>query len=401
MARREDVLEEALQLIRTGVPLEEVLARYPDLDSVLRMTRILEAARPPAPSLRAELASRTAFLQRAEALRSSRRPWAAMLFGWLRYAPAGAVIASLVLIAGILHVLAQRSLPGDPLYGLKRIEEQVWLALTLDPVERRLVEETLTARRWEEYRALAQRRGSGTVTWEGRIEAIEGTTWRIGGVPVEIFPETEILGPAALGQKAMVTAFLGPEGQLIALWIHIIAETPMPTLEPMGTIPPTQMPRPTPWPSQTALSTPVATSIPIASPTPGPMMPIPTLEETEEPTVTPRPTPTARIRTPTSTPTEGPTVTPTPTPGTRTPTPTPTEEPTVTPTPTSEEEETVEWEGILQAISGSTWIIEGRAVRVTGDTEVRGDPKIGDRVEVRARRQPDGTLVAERIERED
>ena len=70
--------------------------------------------------------------------------------------------------------MAQGSLPGDPLYGIKRMEEQVWLALTLDPVERRLVEETLAARRWEEYRLLTQQRGIGTVTWEGRAKPSKG-----------------------------------------------------------------------------------------------------------------------------------------------------------------------------------------------------------------------------------
>ncbi|GBD08503.1 hypothetical protein HRbin22_00743 [Candidatus Thermoflexus japonica] len=373
MAKREDVLEEALQQIRSGVPLEEVLARYPDLAPVLRVIRTLEAARPPAPSLRAELASRTAFLQRAEALRSSRRPWAAVLFPWLRYAPAGAAIAAVLLIVGILHVLAQGSLPGDPLYGIKRMEEQVWLALTLDPVERRLVEGTLTARRWEEYQRLAQRWGSGTVTWEGRIEALEGTVWRIGGVPVEIFPGTEILGPAAPDQKARVTAFLGPEGQLIALRIQVFSGTPAPTFEPTGTPPETRTETPTPVPTRIPPPTPTpllpATPIPAATPV---------LPATPIPTATPVPTATA-------TPVPGPEMTPEP-----------------TRTPKEEEgEETIEWKGILQAISGSTWIIDGRAVQVTGDTEIRGDPRVGDRVEVRARRQPDGTLIAVRIKRED
>ncbi|WP_376792960.1 DUF5666 domain-containing protein [Thermoflexus sp.] len=371
MAKREDVLEEALQLIRAGVPFEEVMSRYPELAPVLRAARILEGARPPAPSMRAELSSRTAFLQRAEALRASRRQWAGILFGWVRYAPAGAAIAGLMLIFGILHALAQGSLPGDPLYGLKRMEEQVWLALTLDPVERRLVEETLAARRWEEYRTLAQRRGSGTVTWKGRIETIEETTWRIGGVVVEIFPETEILGPAALDQQAMVTAFLGPEGQLIATRIRVISETPTPATSPMPTFGPTPMEapgasptrafRPTPTPSSTVLPMPT-TPPPVATPAPSATAtPAPTFEKTREPTKTPTPTQT----------------------------------------PEENGEETLKWEGILQSISGSTWIIDGRAVQVTAQTEIRGDPRIGDRVEVQARRQPDGTLIAERIERED
>jgi len=372
MARREEELEEALRLLREGAPLEAVVARYPELAPALRAARLLERARPPGPSLRAELASRAAFLRRAEELRAARRPWAGILFGWLRYAPAGAVIVGLLFIAGVLHLLAQQSLPGDPLYGLKRAEERVWLALTLDPVERRLVEETLAARCWEEYRALAQRRGSGTVTWEGQIEGSEGTTWRIGGIPVEVFPETEIVGPVALGQRAVVTAFLGPEGGLIALQIRAISETPTPIPEPEATRMPAETPEtPTPAPVQTRLS--MRTPQPTSTLIPGPA-----------PTATPSP--------------------PAPATPTLTPTPTPMRGSTPTPTPTPEdhdEGETVEWKGVLQAIAGSTWIIDGRAVQVTGNTKIHGDPRIGDRVEVKARRQPDGTLVALEIERED
>ncbi|HXF68734.1 MAG TPA: DUF5666 domain-containing protein [Thermoflexus sp.] len=378
MAKREDALEEALQLIQAGVPFEEVMTRYPELAPAIRAARILERTRPPAPSMRAELASRTAFLQRAETLRASRRQWAGILFGWARFAPVGAAIAGLVLIVGILHILAQGSLPGDPLYGLKRMEEQVWLALTLDPVERRLVEETLAARRWEEYRTLAQRRGSGTVTWEGRIEAIEETTWRIGGVAVEVFPGTEILGPVALDQQVKVTAFLGPEGQLIAARIQVISEIPTPpmpltpTLEPTPVetpiASPTRVLRPTPTPSPTILLIPTATPPPVATPVPpATATPVPTLEKTREPTWTPLPTQT----------------------------------PEHDEDDDEDEEGTLEWKGILQSISGSTWMIDGRVVQVTARTEIRGNPRIGDRVEVRAKRQPDGTLIAERIERED
>jgi hypothetical protein len=123
--------------------------------------------------------------------------------------------------------------------------------------------------------------------------------------------------------------------------------------------------------------------------------------ETPE-TPTPAPVQTRlsmRTPQPTSTliPGPAPTATPSP-PAPATPTP------MLGPTPTPEdhdEGEIVKWKGILQAIAGSTWIIDGRAVQVTGNTKIHGDPRIGDRVEVKARRQPDGTLVALEIERED
>ncbi len=363
MARREDVLEETLERIGKGTSLEEAAAAHPELAPLLYVARLLEETRPPAPSLRAELASQTAFLRRAAELRASRRPWIWRLSGWLRYAPAGGLIAALLLIAGTLHAMAQSSLPGDPLYGLKRMEEQIWLALTLDPVEQRLVEEALAARRWAEYRALAQRRGAGTVTWEGRIESIEGSTWRIGGIPVAILPGTEIIGPVAPGQPARVAAFLGPGGQLVAARIQAAPETPTPA--------PTETPPPSP------------TRVPRATPAPSPSAPPAPMETPPPATATVAPTPT----------------------GTPIPSPEKTREPPETPRPTrmpeEEDEEEVQWDGVLQAISGSVWVIGGRTVQVPGETEIRGDPGIGDWVEVRARRQPDGTLVAVRIRREE
>jgi hypothetical protein len=46
------------------------------------------------------------------------------------------------------------------------------------------------------------------------------------------------------------------------------------------------------------------------------------------------------------------------------------------------------------------WTVDGQAVIVTAETEIRDNPQIGDRVEVRALRQPDGTLIATRIEKD-
>lgn len=216
-----------------------------------------------------------------------------------------------------MQTAAQHSLPGDPLYAWKRAEEQFWLALAWDPMERRNLEERFARCRWEEYRTLAQRRGSGTVAWRGPLEMMDGSSWRVGGVAVLVFPETEIRGPIRPGQEVEVTAFLGPAGEFIAL--RVVGS-------PAAPAPPS-----TPTPALTA-------------------------------TPTPRPT-----RTPTSTP----------------------------------EEEEVEWKGTLQAIAGTTWVIDGRAVEVTAETEIQGNPQVGDRVEVKARRRADGVWVALKIERED
>jgi hypothetical protein len=59
------------------------------------------------------------------------------------------------------------------------------------------------------------------------------------------------------------------------------------------------------------------------------------------------------------------------------------------------------WQGPLEAINGSTWLIAGQAVNVDANTEVRDNPQVGDQVEVRAERQADGSLLALRIEKQD
>jgi hypothetical protein len=55
----------------------------------------------------------------------------------------------------------------------------------------------------------------------------------------------------------------------------------------------------------------------------------------------------------------------------------------------------------VQSISGSEWVVDGRTIRVDGETEVKDDPGVGDTVKVVAFLQSDGSWWAEKIELED
>lgn len=57
--------------------------------------------------------------------------------------------------------------------------------------------------------------------------------------------------------------------------------------------------------------------------------------------------------------------------------------------------------GIVNAIGDATWTIDGTAVGVTDQTVFEGDPGVGDLVEVRFHTDAAGSLVADRIEKED
>ena len=78
--------------------------------------------------------------------------------------PALAVMAMLVLVLAGATSAAASSLPGDPLYGLKRATEDVRVALTFDDVARTQLLSDLTDRRLEELAEVAKHRPSSAPT---------------------------------------------------------------------------------------------------------------------------------------------------------------------------------------------------------------------------------------------
>ncbi len=63
--------------------------------------------------------------------------------------------------------------------------------------------------------------------------------------------------------------------------------------------------------------------------------------------------------------------------------------------------EEVRFTGTVQSMSSQIWMIGGKQVVITPQTEIKDNINVGDLVEVRALLQPDGSLVAARIELAD
>src|SRR4029077_15086649 len=81
---------------------------------------------------------------------------------WLR--PAFAVAAVLILALAGAASAAASSLPGDPLYGLKRTTEDVQLALTFDDLGRMQLLSDLADRRLAELAEIAKQHPSSAPT---------------------------------------------------------------------------------------------------------------------------------------------------------------------------------------------------------------------------------------------
>ncbi len=459
-------LDDCLSAIASGATVEAAVSRYPaladELRPMLETARMVGASDAPAAVPRTEqMSSRAKFLARAAELRAGASP--ASRRGFLQQflntrAWATGLVVVLVLVIGTYGVVSASapSLPGDALYGVKRTVEQVQLSLAPDPQTHDQLAEQFAARRVDEARTLIAQKRAIEVEFRGRVESITGERWSVAGLTVIIASGTRVNGNPVPGVLVEVTGATQPDGTVRASKVSVIAEAETPTpAEPIASE--TASPTGTPTPTETeelASSTPMEETAESATEAAG----APTPSETPEPTegvgvefeftgivesivgnvwringqvVTatastelrgdPQVGQTVQVKavrqsngtlvarriavetSGTSGPSASNTPEPTRTPGpgggsgpspSNTPEPTRTSEPTATP-----QAEEIDFEGTLQSISGNIWTVGGQAVTVTGSTEIKDNPQVGDLVRVRALQYVDGSLIAERIEK--
>lgn len=366
------ILDECLGRIRAGASVQECLAGFPaeaeklaPLLETLMAVRELKAIEPPLPER--VLAGRERFLARAAQLRRQEAeaqpsPFAAWLSRlghslatWIAPRPlAGRWVATavitlllLVVLGGGAVVAAETSLPGDPLYPVKRTTQAVRLSLALDETTRAELERQIQAQRRADALAVAEYGRQVRVDFSGEIESLREDAWVVSGVPLVVDAQTVIEGPRQPGLPAEILALSQGDGTLRAQHIIVATPTPAPTptqspfvpagvttetatTAPTDTAPPPRVSVATSPPTFTATSQPTveatATSRPTFTATWTPTVPATVTARPPTTTATPRPaTPRPDIATPkppTATP-RPPTATSTPRPPTPTDTPAP------------------------------------------------------------------------------
>jgi len=409
-----------------------------------------------------QMSSRAGFLARAAELRAgaspaSRRGFLQQLLTTRAWATGLAVVLALVIgTYGVVSASAP-SLPGDTLYGVKRTVEQVEMSLAPDPQTRAQLEEQFAVRRVDETRALTAQKREAQVEFRGLVESITGEQWSVAGMTVIVANGTRVNGSPAPGVWVEVSGATQLDGTVRALAVTVITEgeTPTPTAptaSATGLPTATRTPAPTepasPAPTESTSEAATATLIaPASSTTPEPTAGVGvefeftgivesigvnvwrisgqtvTVTASTELRGSPQVGRTVEVKAirdasgaliarrieVKSSGTSGPSASNTPSGGggggsgpspSNTPEPTRTPEPTHTSEPTATQHaEEIEFEGTLQFISGDVWTVGGQAVTVTGSTEIKDNPQVGDTVRVRALQQPDGSLIAERIEK--
>jgi len=208
----DEALDACLGRVRAGEPMEGCLRDFGALAGALRplveMALAVEAERvtPPAAALsagRARLLEAAAGARAVETKGLAAAPGLApaprgaraaapapgrvdRLVAWLL--PAGGLStarlagAALGLVAFLgmgnlaLAPVAAGSLPGQPLYGVKVMNERLLLALTLDPEARQALVASFSHERAEEAAAVAAMGGEEEIDWPVRLKAVEEDT---------------------------------------------------------------------------------------------------------------------------------------------------------------------------------------------------------------------------------
>lgn len=152
---------------------------------------------------------------------------------------AAALVLVFVLMSGTV-LLAEGSLPGDLLYGVKLWTESVRVLLANDDPSLQAI---FAARRIEEARQLAQQRRVAEMTFTGTVQAIDRTGLWIEGLLV-IGENRQI----PVGSRVEVMVRSTAQGELVALQIRLL-DTPEST--PVRR--PTQNTRPTDAPTTTRI----------------------------------------------------------------------------------------------------------------------------------------------------
>jgi LysM repeat protein len=272
-----NAFNDCIDRMRTGQSIDECLRQYPRFAAALRP--MLEAGRQ-VQSLRVSPLEVAQVQERAryrfeEAIRTTTpRRRASPLYRMATLAAAILVIF-LTLSSGV-GVLAQSSLPSDPLYGVKLFTEQMRLSLdaSLAP--------EFQQRRIDETQQLLHSGRAAEVIFQGELSDEEGSNWTIAGLLIQVPPNTAGAEWAHPGDTIEVRATTTTEQQLIANTITVLAAGTQPTPTPIPTHVPTVVP---------ATARPAATQSP--SPTSTAAAPTSTASPTETDTPTPTPTLTA------------------------------------------------------------------------------------------------------------
>src|SRR3990172_1900688 len=220
--RLEDALQDCLDSLQRGEPLDACLARFPEmapeLEPLLRLALEPQETAQDEASSPVLARSRARLQNEAERLRKTRTG----LGGWPiipRFAIASLAVAIVVILSGGIATSAG-SIPGDLLYPVKLAAEDLRLRFS-SAKDRHLLEEHYAEQRTDDVRRALTLGRTTLGSFEGTIASERGELWLVGGVPVLLTPATRLYGTMLPGMMIEVEGETQPTGSVLAHELHL------------------------------------------------------------------------------------------------------------------------------------------------------------------------------------
>jgi hypothetical protein len=210
--------------MQAGSSLEECLALYPhfavELEPLLTTAALAQQMRRVHVPASASHRSRSLFLKKARDF--ERRP-ASILAG--RGSPRLVLAAfSLLLVIFLslngLIVASAKTLPGDTLYAVKRAAETVRLQLVSNTEIKHRMENDYNLRRAVEVKELLALQRVEHISFEGRVDQIQGQRWVVEGILIHASEKTQRIGNIQTGDFIEVEGVTNPSGWIDADELH-------------------------------------------------------------------------------------------------------------------------------------------------------------------------------------
>jgi hypothetical protein len=239
--RFEAILDESISALQAGVPIEEILAEVPEYatelrpllyaamlladpnpelapeerKSVLRAEYIAQAAELPTPS--------PTFNEKLQAIfRIARRRMTRQAVLNDLVTITITVILTLIMAAVVLNYAAGDSIPGDFLYGVKRISENMQLFFTFDESRRAELGETFNQRRLDEIEQLLEQKRTAEVQFRGILDTKGENLWIVEGHTIFLPDDVIIEKDPQEGDEIEVIGLLQANNVLVANTIKLV-----------------------------------------------------------------------------------------------------------------------------------------------------------------------------------
>lgn len=227
--KRFDVLEECIRALESGADIQTLLADHPqvaaELEPILRT--VIQAQSLGLPSVPAQAVNRgrAQVIKRAAEMREAAVAGQNRTNPLWRYAVAFMIVVFFLMGGNGLLRASAESLPGEPLYSLKRTWEDVRLLAARSPANRDSLEADFDRERLQEVAALLAQGRTESVAFHGILNSREGDSWLVSDIPVRVTPLTQLPEePVLLGSRLVVVGFSGPDGFVEAQFIGFAGE---------------------------------------------------------------------------------------------------------------------------------------------------------------------------------